>query len=229
MKLIPYVVKQGDFLGRLAARFGFDADATWNDAKNDALRKTGRTPNILHPGDVLYIPETPPDFVSVKTGTTNEYTAQVPRVSLTLTFRDAGGAALANAKVEYRGLPPASDPKDRPESTDGSGTIVVLVPMGVETFVVELPDKGVVREVRVGHMDPITEPSGQAKRLQHLGYGMSPLIALGERMGLLHPRGPECPEYLRLQLLAFQLDHGLEPGGVATAETCDQIVTKHGS
>ncbi len=56
----PYVIRQGDFLLKLAHKFGFDADSVWSDPSNSALRTLRSDPNILSPGDILYIP-TPPD------------------------------------------------------------------------------------------------------------------------------------------------------------------------
>ncbi len=55
----PHIVRPGEFLALLASRYGFDADDVWNDDKNKSLLKAGRNPNILQPGDVVYLPETP--------------------------------------------------------------------------------------------------------------------------------------------------------------------------
>ena len=53
----PYVIRQGDFLAKLAHRFGFDADTVWNDAANTKLGDARTDPNILAPTDILYIPD----------------------------------------------------------------------------------------------------------------------------------------------------------------------------
>jgi hypothetical protein len=54
--MYPYVIKQGDYLAKIAHRFGFDAIAVWNDETNATLRTVRPNPNILYPGDVLYVP-----------------------------------------------------------------------------------------------------------------------------------------------------------------------------
>ncbi|MCA9625274.1 MAG: hypothetical protein KC731_39900, partial [Myxococcales bacterium] len=51
------MIRQGDFVARLAQRFGFDADEVWNDESNRELREQRESPNVLAPGDVLHIPE----------------------------------------------------------------------------------------------------------------------------------------------------------------------------
>ena len=35
----PYVIRQGDYITKLAHQRGFDADAIWNDPKNQSLRE----------------------------------------------------------------------------------------------------------------------------------------------------------------------------------------------
>jgi hypothetical protein len=60
----PYVIRQGDYLALLAYKFGFDADAVWNDPKNADLRKIRSDPNMLWPTDVP-APSQPPPSSSV--------------------------------------------------------------------------------------------------------------------------------------------------------------------
>jgi len=58
--LQPYVVLQGEYLAMLAYKLGFDANAVWNDPKNQQLRDAGKLsqdPNVLWPTDVIYIPD----------------------------------------------------------------------------------------------------------------------------------------------------------------------------
>ena len=54
---LKYVIRQGDYLAKLAHRFGFDAGTVWGDPRNSELRSLRGDPNVLHPGDVLWIPE----------------------------------------------------------------------------------------------------------------------------------------------------------------------------
>jgi hypothetical protein len=54
-----YIIRQGDFLARLAHRHGFDAESVWNHPSNAALVKLRPDPDQLCPGDELSIPDGP--------------------------------------------------------------------------------------------------------------------------------------------------------------------------
>src|SRR4051794_28495193 len=56
MSMRPYIVRQGDYLTKLARALGSDADGVWGHEQNRALREQRPTPDILHPGDVLHVP-----------------------------------------------------------------------------------------------------------------------------------------------------------------------------
>ena len=46
----PYVVKQGDYLLKIAHLAGFDADDVWGHAKNADLKKTADRPEHAEGG-----------------------------------------------------------------------------------------------------------------------------------------------------------------------------------
>ena len=218
----PYVVRQGDFLTLLAARLGFDADAVWNHTKNAALRNSGRLPEILHPADVLFVPESKPAWRSLSIGQTNAFVAPVAKVSFSVAFQTSGGEPLASAACVVRGLDKGTPPP--PSSTDASGTLAFDVGARQGTFVVEFPDDGYRFVVQLGHMDPLGEESGISKRLQNLGYGMSALLALSFRLGHTRPHGG-----LRAQITAFQWVNKVGGEGRLDANTIDALKKAHGS
>jgi hypothetical protein len=75
----PYVVRQGDSCATLSLRYGFDIDTVWNDPANDDLRGLRSDPYVLAPLDVPYIPDDDgPNPISLATGATNGFTADVP-------------------------------------------------------------------------------------------------------------------------------------------------------
>lgn len=53
----PYIVRQGDYVTKIAMLVGCDEDEVWAHEKNQELKEKGRTKEILAPGDVLFIPE----------------------------------------------------------------------------------------------------------------------------------------------------------------------------
>jgi hypothetical protein len=202
MILKPYIVRPGDYLTQLAYRFGFNADEVWQDAKNAKLKDLRPNPDILVPGDILFIPDAPAENLPIQSGTTNPYVADVPHVEVVLIFME-GDKPMANEPCEIGGLGEA-DPTASPPSTDGDGKLTLNVPVLVREVSVRFPKKRNRDYLfHVGDMDPITETSGVRKRLCNLGY---------------LPRVPddtteEDDEHLKQVLAFFQSNNGLNPTG----------------
>jgi hypothetical protein len=209
----PYVVRTGDHLPLLAARMGFDADSVWNDPKNADLKKLRGSPNILCAGDVLYVPD-PADrnWLSVTPGTTNRFVGKVPKITLSLAFSQ-GGKAIAGEECVVRGLLPPNR-----FTTDGDGKLSLSVPVTTQILDVEFPKIPLVRRIMVGHLDPVTEPSGVIQRLRSLGY-ISPRTAIS----------PSDSAALGRVLAAFQKDQGLPATGTLDADTQKALEGAHGS
>jgi hypothetical protein len=91
----PYIVRDGDYLLKLAYQFGFDADTVWSDPANADLQTLRQDPNILFPGDILQIPDqnSPPPPQSVTTGTTNNFTADTQTTTITIQITDQSFAS----------------------------------------------------------------------------------------------------------------------------------------
>jgi len=212
--MLPYVVKQGDYLEKLAHAQSFDADAVWNDPKNAEL-KSERDPNILHPGDVLYVPERkePQPSLHLATGSDNLYVADVPRVTVCLVFRNLDMPRAAEPYV-VGGL---GEPEEG--VTDPDGRVELQVPVHVREVQVVFPKANVAYPIRVGDMDPIDQPSGVRKRLLHLGYYVEPSPDAGEG-------DEEVSEQAAIH--AFQMANDLLPTGLLDDETRAQLLSQHG-
>jgi hypothetical protein len=52
-----YTVKQGDCISSIAYDHGFLPDTIWNLPENSSLKSQRKDPNILFPGDQVFIPE----------------------------------------------------------------------------------------------------------------------------------------------------------------------------
>lgn len=210
----PYIVKQGDYLEKIAHALGFDADTVWADGKNAELKQK-RDPNLLHPGDILYVPDAKPTWLPLQAGTTNQYVADVPKTHLKLTFSNAG-APRANEPYVVKGLGAAVD-----GTSGGDGTIEIDVPVHVREIQIVFPKAKIAYPVQIGDMDPIDETAGVRKRLQHLGFEPS----------WADPGPPEEVMLAadRLALLSFQRVNGLETTGVADDATKKALVAAHGS
>jgi hypothetical protein len=161
----PYVIRQGDYLARLAYQFGFDAGSVWNDDKNTQLRKVRTDHNILSPTDILYIPDQankPPVTQSLSTGTTNTFVSDPPTTNVTIRFVDAPFASQAYSVPEL--------PRLTGLTTGQDGTATFSIPVTLDTFTIAFAGSGLSFSFDVGCLDPINTLSGIFQRLQNLGY-----------------------------------------------------------
>lgn len=216
----PYVVRQGDYLAKLAFMHGFDAEEVWNDAKNDEIRGQRVDHNILAPGDIVYFPVKAKEGLPIVKGTTNKYKAKVPKVTVKLRFRDgAGPLAQQPYTIEGAASPEAG-------ASDGDGQVELSVPVDTTDFVVVFPERNLRFAVRLGHLDPIEERSGLMARLVQLGYLLPSPSALfgGEIAGEEIDDGDER---LSCAVRAFQTDHMLEVTGIVDDATRDALKAAH--
>jgi Putative peptidoglycan binding domain len=216
--IIPYVVRQGDYLKRIADALSFDAAAVWNHPKNAEL-KSRRDPNLLHPGDLLWVPKQASNWRPISGGMMNKYVAKIPKTTISLGFKNENGP-LTNEPYVVEGLG-----AQREGTTDEQGTLVVEVPVHLREFRVSFPRQNAIHPVRVGDMDPIDELSGLRKRLQHLGYyKRSP----GESTSLMMSEGDieACDQQA---IVKFQRAHGLEATGLSDDAVKATLVKEHGS
>jgi hypothetical protein len=191
---------------------GFDADAVWNDPKNATLKKLRGSPNILCTGDVLYVPDAGPrEWLRLSVGSTNRFVATIPGIALNLAF-SLGGKAVAGADCIVHGMPPPNR-----FTTDGDGKLALTVPVITQALTVEFPKIPLVRRVRIGHLDPSTEPSGVVQRLKTLGY-FSPRTAVS----------PSDSHAIERAVSEFQKDQGLPVTGQVDADTQSALEKAHG-
>lgn len=214
----PYVIRQGDYLTKLAHQRGFDADAIWNDPKNQSLRERRTEPNLLHPGDVLWIPDGEQHRrLSIKAGSTNRYAAVVPKMPVQLKL-EVGREPLVDEPYEILGLGP--DPVRG--ATDEHGALSARVPVDVREIEVRLTNKNRTLRLRVGDLDPVDTVSGLKKRLTHLGFYQPTSVGVENA-------DAADGDALVGALRAFQSSQELEPTGKLDEDTRKALLAVHGS
>jgi hypothetical protein len=215
--LSPYVVRQGDYLTKLAFLYGFSAEEVWNDPQNDPIRSQRGDMDVLLPGDVVFIPPPSREPLPLVRGATNTYVAAQEEVTVSLVLR-AGDQPLAREPFEAR--VPGEPIRD---VANGQGRITFTVPAYVGRVDVFLPQRNEIYPVLIGHMDPETTRSGATARLASLGY-------FGNFWDDDVLRDDEA---YRRALLAFQRDHGDDFGlartGTLDAATSAALRATHGS
>jgi|SRR5437867_3865176 len=171
-----YTVKQGDFLSKIAAKFGFaNAMTIWDDPQNAKLKKERKNPNVLFPGDVLFIPDKKQKQESGPTEQRIRFELKGSKVMLRLVLEDAFNKPIANAPCEL-----AVEGETHKLVSDGKGKIEKEIPKSAEkaTLVIKDPKTPIndqIIPILIGHLNPVDKLSGQKARLNNLGYFAGPL------------------------------------------------------
>lgn len=215
--MTPYIVRQGDYLAKLAFIHGFDADEVWSHPKNAELAKLRADPNILAPGDILHIPVKKKEGLSIRKGATNRYVAKAPKVRVCIAFKTADEQPLANEPYEIEGLGGTELESKVKGTTDENGNLQIDAPVHVRELSAYFPRLHRMFQIRVGDMDPIAEATGIRKRLRHLGIGDERLV-----------KNLEDPMVLSDAVASFQEAQGMSPTGELDADTRDALLKAHG-
>lgn len=204
-----HTVQQGECLSSIAKRFGFaDYRSIWDRPENTKLRALRVDPNILLPGDQVFVPDKASRVEPVATGKEHVFVLRRPKVFLELTLQ-LDGEPLANKSYSL-----SVGAHRQKGTTDGQGRLKERIEPDAERGVLRLDDPVVEWHLRIGHLDPATEVSGVQARLNNLGHGC------GDVDGLVGPR-------TRAALRQFQSRHALKPTGAIDAATSNALRNAH--
>ena len=211
-----YAVKQGDYLSKIAGNFGFsDYRTIWDHPANAELKKKRENPNILHPGDSLFIPEKELKTESGATEQMHSFKRHGHQLKLRLRLLDFDNKPLANTDCTLH-----VEGKVHELTTDSDGRIEEKIPTTAQDAVLIFKDPLVPFDqsmcIKIGHLDPVEEVSGQKARLGNLGY--------------FYSRGDDWDEErFNYAIQEFQCDHDLTVDGICGPETCLKLKQVHGS
>lgn len=216
-----HVVHQGEWVSKISAQYGIaDWRRVWNDSKNSGLVQKRKEPNVIYPGDRLFIPELELRQENCLTDKRHQFQLVTSKKKLRL--------VLANWKQEPRvGVPCRLEINNKlwgsPTKTDGQGKVEFDIPewVTVAQFLVG-SDGSESYEVRVGHLDPIDEVSGYQQRLSNLGYNP------GEIDGI---DGPKTKSAIRLFQDSENYLAGsevLKVDGIMGPKTKEKLEQRHG-
>ncbi len=165
-----HVVQQGEWVSKIAARYGFISNwmRVWKHAQNADLREKRKDPNVLYPGDLLFIPELETKNETCATGQWHKFRLKAATKKLKFVFLDWEDRPRT-------GIPCALELDDKQfrasGKTDDQGRIEFVIPEGVGTGQLMVGmHRSEVYPVMLGHLDPIDEITGYQQRLMNLGY-----------------------------------------------------------
>ncbi len=211
-----YTVRQGDHLCRIAKAFGFsDYRTLWNHPNNADLKQARQNPNVLFPGDILFIPDHEPGIKSGGTDQRHVFKLNMPVLKLRLILEDLYEKPIARAPCL---LVLGSD--SRHLTTDGNGRIEQDISPDADdaTLVIQdaqTPFDNTSIAIKIGYLDPVDKVSGQTGRLNNLGYFAG------------NVNQPDNPAF-KSAVEEFQCDHGLTVDGKCGPITQSKLKQVHG-
>jgi N-acetylmuramoyl-L-alanine amidase len=216
-----HTVEQGEYLASIAKDYGFsDWRTIYDHPENADLKKIRPNPDVLFPGDQLFIPDKTQKRESCPTEKKSRFQVNVPKALLKIVLKNSEGKAIKNQpytlKIAWQTLT---------GSTDGTGSLQQKIPIGIDTGNLSLDKLGLTWPLKIGHLDPVHDEggdeaivSGLQARLNNLGYHC------GNVDGILGPRTADA-------LRAFQRDAlgRANPDGAPDKQTRDALRHQHGS
>ncbi len=216
---MPYhTVAPGDCLSSIAAQYGFaDYRTIYDDGANAELRRARPDPNVLLPGDRVFIPERDETPQDCPTDAHHRFVVRRKTTRLRLVLKDRDGPwANRRFKLGIEGEPVIEG------STDGNGLIDQPIPADASEADLEVQrtaqaDSGFLRwHLQLGFLDPHDRVSGAQARLNNLGYFCGPVD------GIVGPRTERA-------LRQFQKDQGLTVDGRLGPATAAKLRGGHDS
>jgi N-acetylmuramoyl-L-alanine amidase len=203
-----YTVKQGDHMPGIAWRSGFSDYLTiWNHPSNAELKQKRQNPNVLYPGDSLYIPDKDEGEYSRPTDKRHTFVVDKKPLKLRLVLRDQYEQPIANAACVL-----IVDSDSHQLTSDGDGKLELEIPPSATDSRLVIQDTqqtpygGISIPVKIGHLDPVDEISGQQARLSSLGYFIGDID------------GNEGPNF-EMAVEEFQCEHSLTVDGICGPQT----------
>jgi hypothetical protein len=185
------VVGPEDSILSIAKANGFFWKTVWNHARNAALRAKRKEPEILMPGDEVFVPKAQPKEVDTATEQRHKFKLKGEQAKFTIQLKRFG---KPRADEEYILI---LDGEMKTGKTDAEGKIECDVPNDATGGEIRLDGGKEIIPVRIGRLNPFESPSGVRQRLKNLGFT---------------PDGDDetMPEQ---GLRSFQARHGLEASG----------------
>ncbi len=194
----------------IAAQYGLPWKKIWDHPQNKALSDLRKSPNILYPGDELFIPEIELRYEDCPTETLTQFKWHSAQNKLHLVLRDEWDKPLKNISytLHIRGRSPIE------KKTGSDGLIEAEVPEDIDSVRLIVKDLNMHLDLMVGHLDPVSRITGVQQRLNSLGFNC------GAVDGIVGPA-------TRAALQRFQAWAGVKQTGVADSRTRQELEKAH--
>ena len=166
-----HTVVQGEYVSGIAKKYGFSSyKKIWDHAQNAELKKQRQNPNVIFPGDQLFIPDKSEKKETRSTGQRHQFVLKTEKLKLRLVLEDLYEKPIANAQCEL-----SVENETFRLTTDGKGKIEKDIKPGARSAVLTIKDpqtpiNKVLIPIKIGDLDPVDKEPGQKARLNNPSY-----------------------------------------------------------
>ncbi|MEM7160517.1 MAG: peptidoglycan-binding protein [Myxococcota bacterium] len=219
-------VQPGDWLGSIAARYGFEhGSALWEHPVNAQLRELRSSPDLLMVGDEVTLPgDDDPAGIEVASGQRVRFKIR-PDDVLRLRLGGVVPFIAVFGPVPYS-LTIGDRTFEGELGPDSEGALEVPLRPGDDKATLTLMHS-TTYELSIGGLGPVEESKGAHARLINLGFG-DPGTGDADEAGDATPSGDQAGDPLSLALRAFQRREGLEVDGVLQPPTAEALKERYG-
>jgi N-acetylmuramoyl-L-alanine amidase len=191
----------------------------YDHPQNSEFRRKRPNPDVLRPGDQIYIPDRTPRTESCASDKQHTFQVGLHHPNLQIRLEDSSGDPASN--VPYRLV--LWSGRIIEGQTDSGGVLRESISVDERGGQLTVPQIGMDTALKIGHLDPIIEPdgreaiiSGAQARLNNLGYDC------GDVDGV-------CGTRTKAALKRFQADSlsRPDPDGEPDDETLSQLEQHH--
>lgn len=209
-------VQPGETLLDIAVAYGYHSHKPiYSHANNAAFRSKRPNPNLIHPGDMVYIPPREKRDEEAPADASHRYVVKRPKKLLRLAIEDSNGERLKNAPYEL-----IIGPDHYLDNTDGEGMLIRRIPLHARQATLKVHN--ITWSLEIGHLNPVKDTiddgvSGIQARLLNLGFDPGPVDG---KMGPL----------TEAAIATFQKKNfPLVVDGICGPKTLARLVELHGS
>jgi Putative peptidoglycan binding domain len=207
-----HTVTDGEWMGRIAWDAGFkEWRWIWEHGNNAGLRAKRHDPNMLAPGDTVWLPPAKPKSTSHSTDKAHEFVRDRDEDKLVLRFNGVALYVQNFGAISYT-LTVNGNPTT---GTIASENDQIEIPLPISTKEATLEIGGVTRTLTVGGLQPIERMAGMQARLNNQSFLDGPVDNLN---------GPKTKH----GATEFQDYYKLKVDGIIGPETRGKMKTLYG-
>jgi N-acetylmuramoyl-L-alanine amidase len=207
-----HTVAQGECLSSIAEREGMLWETLWDHPANADLRRRLKDPNVLKPGDRLWIPALTPGEINCETEARHRFVKKGNSVVLRLRLLNGD---RPRADQEYL---LDIDGRRLCGFTDSEGNLEHRIPPVARNGELKLICTGghtEIFQIKLGHLNPTSDLLGVQQRLRNLGFHC-------ELTG-------EWDEQTRSAAASFRRKNNLPESGELDGQVRELLEQNHGS